>query len=591
MEPRITKRERKLHLSYELPHRIHTAHIYPITAPNGSTVVIYGHARGLRLLWRGGRRRKQTTLARGNGDDHNSIEDVYEVEEEEQDPDCPFPGIIQHLDIELGSGDKPQGAMRVAIPTLNPTAVPVKLLQSTALVAVAFTDGSIAVLSIPLAPPIDEEKEQLLQEIAESTVKLQESGPIPADLSIKYVAAEHLPIITGPPDGVDGSLHIASVSRVLQIWSLEVTGDVILALSDNKLLRRAPLPAIGRKVRFHPSPRLSQVLVTDTSGAARIYDPYASTAPRRRPGSSDSMLSNPTTPAGTGKWVMAYLTPFHADEKHAHASAAFAQRKSILDARWALSGKAILVLLEDGEWGLWDIASASTGKRVEEFAIRGFLGTAGHTEAAEPASKRKGSSKLAPMTPNTRQAKAEQLFSGAPKIPGVAPQGGISISAHHNRTGPGDESAVLWYNSDIYSINSLQSFYQRSTSSSGGLGSLYSPGLTHITDVKLFSENITSISQFSSKSSSAGIGQMNTQRDLLISAEYRAIILQALRTTTPSRQLFQQQLAERQPVDRDQRMLDAGVLDIDGMDRMLDNMAGDAPAPTGRRVGFAAALG
>ena len=288
---------------------------------------------------------------------------------------------------------------------------------------------------------------------------------------------------------------------------------------------------------------------------------------------------------------MAYLTPFHADEKHAHASAAFAQRKSILDARWALSGKALLVLLEDGEWGLWDIASASTGKRVEEFAIRGFLGTAGHTEATEPASKRKGSSKLAPMTPNTRQAKAEQLFSGAPKIPGVAPQGGISISAHHNRTGPGDESAVLWYNSDIYSINSLQSFYQRSTSNSGGLGSLYSPGLTHITDVKLFSESITSISQFSSKSSSAGIGQMNTQRDLLISAEYRAIMLHALRTTTPSRQLFQQQLAERQPVDRDQRMLDAGVLDIDGMDRMLDNMAGDAPAPTGRRVGFAAALG
>ncbi|KAM3422226.1 hypothetical protein BST61_g2591 [Cercospora zeina] len=590
MEPRITKRERKLHLSYELPHRIHTAHIYPVTAPNGSTVVVYGHARGLRVLWRGGRRRKQQA-ARGNADDSSSIDDVYEAEEEEQDTDCPFPGIIQDLDIELGNGDRPHGAMRVAVPSMNPSAVPVKLLQTTAIVAVGSTDGSISVLSIPLALPTDEEKDQLLQEIAESTVKLQDSGPTPADLAIKYLAAEQLPISTRATEGVDGHLFIAGVSRVLHIWSLEVTGDVILALSDDQLLRRAPLPVMGRKVRFHPSPRLAQLLVTDTSGAARIYDPYASTSPRRRPGSSDSMLSHQTIPAGTGKWVMAYLTPFYIDEKNVHANAAFAQRKSILDARWALSGKAVLVLLEDGEWGLWDIASVPTGKRVEDFAIRGFLGTAGHTEAAEPNTRRKGSSKLAPMTPNTRKAKAEQLFSGAPKIPGVAPQGGISVAAHHNRTGPGDESAVIWYNSDIYSINSLQSFYQRSTSNSGGLGSLYSPGLTHITDVNLFCESITSISQFRSTSSSAGIGQMNTQRDLLISAEYRAVILQALRTKTPARRpLFQQQLAERAPVDRDQRMLDAGMLDIDGMDRMLDNMA-DAPAAVGRRVGFAAALG
>lgn len=147
-----------------------------------------------------------------------------------------------------------------------------------------------------------------------------------------------------------------------------------------------------------------------------------------------------------------------------------------------------------------------------------------------------------------------------------------------------DESAILWYNAEVYSIPSLQAFWQRSTNGSGGLGSLYAPGLTHITDVNLGSEAITSISQFAPNTPSTTSGPMNTQRDLLVSAEYRFIILQALRPSTPAKSLFQQALTER-PASRDQRMLDAGDLDIGGMDRMLDSMAdGDTRL---RKVGFA----
>ncbi|KAI5361417.1 Putative WD40/YVTN repeat-like-containing domain superfamily [Septoria linicola] len=614
MEPRIAKRERKLHLSYDLPHRIHTTHVYPVTAPNGSTLIIYGHERGLRILWRGGRRRKQqhssiqTIGAQSDtidliSDDEDTtkekepfLNDQYEADEEEQDPDCPYPSIIQDIDIEFGDTDTPKAALRVAIPAINATTVPVRLLKTTAIVAVACSDGKVAILSIPLAIPTDDEKEQYIQDVADSTVTLQNAGPIPADLTIKYLPAEQQPLTARQNDDVDGHLLVASVSRALHVWSVEVTGDIILAISDNKLLRRAPLPAVGSKVSFHPSNRRAQLLVVDTSGSARIYDPHASHAPARRPGSSDSMLSNQTTSNSrtTGKWLTAYHTPFHIDQESTTVSAACARRKAILDAKWALSGKAIFVLLEDGEWGWWDTASIPAGKRVEEFVIRGFLGTAGHSEAAEPVKQRKGLSKLAPMTPNTRKTKEEQLFTAAPKVPGVAPHGGISISSQTTRTGPSDESAVLWYNTDIYSINSLQSFYQRSTSNSGGLGSLYSPGLTHITDINLVNEAITSLSQFSSKASSAGIGNMNTQRDLVVSAERRVIILQNLRPAVPSRQLFQKQLAERPTaVDHDQHMLDAGNLDIDGMDRLLDNMAGvqNNRAAPARRVGFVAALG
>jgi hypothetical protein len=602
--------------SYLLPHRIHSAHVYPVTAPNGSTLIIYGHERGLRVLWRGGRRRRESRATRTNGtwsdtidltgggddEDDNSAtavqqrqapDDRFEAAEEEQDADCPFAAIIQHLDIDLGTADKPKGALRVAVPTINPTAVPVKLLRTTAIVAVACADGKVVVLSIPLLPPADAETDQALTEIAQSTIKLQETGPVPADIAVKYLPSEQQPLAARHEEDVDGHLLIASVSRALHVWSVEVTGDIILAISHDKLLRRAALPAVGMRVSFHPSNRHAQLLVTDVSGTARIYDPHGSDTPYRRPGSSDSMLSNPVTPSITGKWLMTYHAPYCSDQETQQISAAFARRKSILAAKWALSGNAILVLLENGEWGLWDLATQSPGKRAEEFALRGFLDTASHTEVAEPLKQKKGMSKLAPMTPNTRKTKAEQLFTGAPKTPGVAPRGGISITAKNTRTGPVDESVVLWYNHDIYSINSLQSFYQRSCSNSGagGLGSLYSPGLTHITDIKLHNEEVTSISQFSSSTTGVANGQMNTPRDLLISTERHAIIVQSL-PSKPSKNLFQQKLTERPAaVDRDQHMLDAGNLDLNGMDRLLDSMAGGNPAALPRRVGFAAELG
>jgi hypothetical protein len=283
---------------------------------------------------------------------------------------------------------------------------------------------------------------------------------------------------------------------------------------------------------------------------------------------------------------MTYHTAFHSSTESTETSSASIRRKKILDARWVISGKAILALLEDGEWGIWDVTSSSAGKRVEDFAVRGFLGTSSTLEQSEPSKPKKGGSKLAPMTPNTRKSKAEHMFASTSNVPGVAPRGGISVAPNYSRAGQSDESVAIWYNSDIYSITSMQSFWQRiTTGASGGFGSLYAPGLSHITDFNLNNELITSISQFSAKTS-ADLGQMNTQRDLLVSAEHRAIILQTLRPASSGGRLLFQQAAEA-PVTaaNDQQMLDTGAMDLDTMDRMLDDMA--AGAPTTRKVGFA----
>lgn len=75
---------------------------------------------------------------------------------------------------------------------------------------------------------------------------------------------------------------------------------------------------------------------------------------------------------------------------------------------------------------------------------------------------------------------------------------------------------------------------------------------------------------------------MNVQRDLLVSAEHRLIMVQTLRPATPAPNLFAK--AAERPTARDRRMLDAGNLDLGGMDRMLDSMAGDTGL---KKVGFA----
>ena len=347
---------------------------------------------------------------------------------------------------------------------------------------------------------------------------------------------------TGQESGSQASVSIlvAAISDTLEVRRLLVSNE------HTKVDQDAPsqsirLPHLVTEISFHPGNSSTQLLLTDVGGAARIYDSYASVSSSRRPTSADSSLDIAADDTRIGKWIMTFHTSFFSGKPGT------ARRKRILGAKWVLNGKAILAVLEDGEWGTWDASgSPQLGKSVESFVSSGFLGTSAISDSAEPVKQRRGLSKLAPMTPNTRKAKAEVLFSGAPKISGGVAKGGISVSsASTSRSGQTDESVLLWYNGDIYYIPSLQAFWQRSTTSSSGIGSLYSsPGLTHISDINTMNEAITSISQLPSLPTGTNFGQMNTQRDLLVAAEHRLIILQALRPLTPNKGgLFQQALA------------------------------------------------
>lgn len=473
--------------------------------------------------------------------------------------------------------------LHVAIPALPPSASIPGILQKVAVIVIASADGSLRTLQIPLAPPEDARKDEFIEQIVRTQIELVASGPLPRAIAIKLLRTEDQ-ATTARTRQQDSAYQflVACANRSLSIWTAPVVEHAIVA-DRSKRIHKLALHSPAAHLSFHPSSKSSALLLTDVSGAVRIFDPYATRMPQR-PASSGSSHSNAPMTTELGNWVITFQAPFE-NIKESDVSPALVRRKKVLDAEWVLTGKGILTLLDDGQWGVWDVTgSTRPGKNLQEFVLEGYLASATSSEPAEPTLPKKGLSKLAPMTPNTRKSKAEQLFTAPTKVQGTAARGGISVAANHSRSGQADETVAMWYNSEVYSITSMQSFWQRSTSNGGGIGSLYAPGLSHISDLDLFNENITSLSQFSSRSSSAGIGQMNTQRDLLVSAESRAIVLQALRPSTTTRTLFE--VAERPAAaHRDQQMLDAGALGTDGLDRMLDNMQSGNTAT--RRVGFA----
>ena len=566
MEPRVIKKERKLQLAYDLPHRIHCARIYPARCTNGSTLVIYGHDQGIRLLYRGGRRPKHADSGRTE----------FEDEEDETDPDTPYANIIQVMELNLGST-----VLHIATPSLPSQASQrPAITKDHAIVAVHTADKKVGVLRIPLTPCAPRDVRNVADAILDDIIDLPAGSTMVNDISIKIITR-----FSNVQEEPESTVCVAIVSDVVRLWSLPTSSDEII--SEEAVNQRLPLPSKASKISYHPSAGSAKILLVDTQSSVRIYDPTTSKNPNFRPSSSGSMSIDGEE---VGKWVMTFQAPYHALSPDYPAVPA---RKVILDAQWILGGRAILALLQDGEWGVWDVsATAQNNKSVGEFVLHGFLGSAAATAApAESSKQRKGSSKLAPMTPNTRKTKSQNFFSGAPKAPGAVAKGGICVVGNDAVTGQTDESVMLWYDGEVYTIPNVQQFWQRSLNvSSSGVGSLYAPGLSHIPDVNLMNENITSISQFSVKFSSSGLGQMNTPRDFLVSAEHRFIIHQATRPPVSSKGLFERTAAAvtaAVPSDRDQRMLDAGELDVGGMDRMLDSMANGGAART-RRVGFAA---
>lgn len=477
---------------YELEHRVHAAKVYPVKSPNGSTIVVYAHDRGIRFVWRGGRPLKQhveTQQSRQvNGhtsgehdvdmvddeedDDLRTTIDDFEAQEDEQDPSAPYPHIVDSFDLQLKSP-----ALHIAIPPLSSTLkaedghwvdehrpgdVP-QIFRQDIIVAITCRDSSVRLITVPLIPPRprhgsttrDHSFEEVVVSLPQARTSLRS---IPRGISMTWKENLNRASTTSPgassgqrsPSPEDLNQHrctlllatITSEARgMLKVFGVPVICKRIWSTIDAdaaSLLRSELLSSEPQTVTFKPSTHLSpnhqHILLSEQRGAVRLYDPQLATNAR----------------AGTGgRFLSAFYVPFENPDGSG-------QKQRILDVAWVLSGACILALLANGQWGVWDIegaapgastglingagASSISGGAVTPFTLRGSIGTSpsSRSDRLSRGSDSEGErepKRLAPMTPNTRKTKQDKLFSqSSTAAASSAPsssivQGGTSITS------------------------------------------------------------------------------------------------------------------------------------------------------------------
>jgi hypothetical protein len=172
---------------------------------------LYGHETGVGILWRGGRPLKKGASspkqaekpAKVNGVSNDAImiidsdddepaktaasqpprEAEFEDEEEELDPDQPYPSIVQQLHLPLSTQ-----VLHIAVPQI-PTASSLRttdtippLFSKKMVFTVACADSTIRIITLPLNPPSDAAKEKphgSKSQFGEEIVKIHGHQSIP----------------------------------------------------------------------------------------------------------------------------------------------------------------------------------------------------------------------------------------------------------------------------------------------------------------------------------------------------------------------------------------------------------------------------
>ncbi|AEO68273.1 uncharacterized protein THITE_2117710 [Thermothielavioides terrestris NRRL 8126] len=383
---------------------------------------------------------------------------------------APLPEIVQTLDLALGTA-----ALHVAVLPMPSCASEdaawngASLLRNKIVFAVACATADVYVVTLPLTSPSHESKArpELRQSLLAGnagtgvwgetlTLLAGQSRPC-GGLSITLVkqkpgsrsrSLERTAAQTAPVTRAIVAAHSREASGTLRLW------DVALDAKPGTTNRVDPfqteyLPAPLTSIAFNPS-HITQLLTVTSTHAVRIYDYSIAALP------SDDASEGPFPTQGS--WLLSLYPPFSRGPSMSTA------RKPIVAAEWISHGRAILTLLADGQWGIWDIdgaspassgsgslfSKASTGLRgsaITSFCVTGHL--EGTSPLRNPASQKSPSApglggEFVPMTPHTRRDAIASVVTGGPeKLASV--RGGITVARLPSHgAGTGEESAVLW---------------------------------------------------------------------------------------------------------------------------------------------------
>lgn len=594
------------------------------------------------MVWRGGRPFKQETTSEprqpepkssGANNDVIMISDSdegasgkgelfednanFEEDKAEYDPSEPYEPIVQTLDLPLGIE-----VLHLSFPHFPPelhrSTLPA-LLSQKFVCAVACSDFSIRILSLPLAPPSPQSKSMprlkktLFNMVAGQSLfgeqmVILSSGTthqsIPKGVSISMTAsspeyADDVDMEYDETSSNNKALSRQTSRSRSQSRKQDQPWDLLVAshsadLSGLLLVHRIPLVEEGSsisteshipwrtqrlaspatKVEFnsslYPASRHSRLLITETKGVVRIFD----CLPRSR--------------GAQGSWLLSLYTGFDT------MTNSVPRRKAILDANFVLGGKSILVLLADSKWGIWDIENggpkpadgAKTSQNFTEFALDGWVGDSLKSKPLlkSTSTKTDSRSKLAPMTPSTRRMRQDALFTGPASQSDGPARGGLFVCPIHDapNTRPDDESILLWHGSSIVIIPSLTTHWQSKARGSGNLFGTGARGEPRtITNIQLGGEACSEVGLF--PFSKTKLEHTTKQAEILVTGERRLLIVSPplAKPSAPAA------AAPRPLVSRiDKERLAEETLDIHGIDRFLANMSNDhgsLDSPTAKR--------
>ena len=646
---------------YRTPYTIHCSKVYPVPSPNGSNIIVCGHERGLLILWRGGRPLKESPDVSKEMTDINSANNqlvmiidsdeeglsptksesyindaAFESEDSELDLQKPYLSVVQDLDLFLGTA-----VLQLSFPQIQHAQSLVgfhntfpRLLYENLVIAVGCSDDSVRLLAIPLTPPSSKSKvrpeainalvsSRIGQGIwGEQMIVMSGHQSLPKCVSVELHSridkgtvlattecdqdeemGQSSPIIQGQQSSIEeatdeGLAFVVSscssdLSGILLVHKVPISANGLgfdLESADHAIPWRSQvLPSSAVSIQLSPlvNPKVytCRVLVADIKGSIRLFD------------------------CDNDSWIISISTGLQALQSRA------TDEKAILDAGWILGGKAIIVLMSNGEWGILDFAKAgpkskistneltsTAGESPRTFDLGGWVKVSPVSRTLVKSSKghHKKESRLAPMTPSTRRVRQENLFE-ANNLSSTYPcRGGISIYPT-NRASHGqeeDETILMWLGGAIVIIPSLLTHWQNKVKGSGNLFDTNLSGQTRESSIANLSllrgESCPSISLFPNREDdSQERKQDGTLQDVLVTGERSLIIIAPFLCETPT--LITTTHTSAAPAVDDQQLLARGDLDIDGMDRVLakilaskqQNGAAASGITKRRNVGFA----
>lgn len=341
--------------------------------------------------------------------------------------------------------------------------------------------------------------------------------------------------------------------------TLHQDDSTITVSRTSRSSQKTLLPDSPLKIAFSPTSK-TDLLVACGNGLVYVFDPKEKS------------------------WLASFTTRFvNPDETDANPGQA--RRKRILDAAWAANGTAIVALLADGEWGVWDVDGSHSKKSSSQalsssFALWGMIGSGVPSHVSKSHDSRKSfepSSFLPTMTPNTRRSKADTLFSGQVASENSNSSGGLVVTQAPLPSADNyEDNVAFWYNDTVCYLDSLQAYWARAAKRSVDSklqapgGSLFGPALTRVDGLDLGGQSMTAITQLP-----ALRVDQSSPRTIAVTTEHRLRCF----SRTPQRAstlgtVLVERTNNRSSHSHSQTLFPKQNLDLETMDAILDSMDG-----------------